>query len=187
MLVMELLTEWIQHTYQSHGVTTELYHVCTWVQGGLLQLRDLLDQCGVVRMQAPVSSQQEATEPAVPCVSSLQAVLAGHVKASLRRGGRTKETSAAFVGQPSPADSRVCPPAFNNGRVRILEFYGRDCTGLSLPKPWRLDFVSRLETWRKILGSFGPHNHSFAVSCKSRSMRVRGPLKWMRSILVMTF
>lgn len=69
--------------WSSRRETAGFYHIRTWVERGLLELWNLLHQCGVVRVQAPVSSQQEATEPAVPRVSSLQAVLAGHIKASL--------------------------------------------------------------------------------------------------------
>lgn len=57
----------------------------------------------MVAVQASVCHQQEATESPVPGVSSLQAVLAGHVEAPLQRGG---ETSGARWASMSPV---LCP------------------------------------------------------------------------------
>ncbi len=69
---------------------------CVW--WSLLKLWDFLHQCSVVGMQASVSHQQEATEPSVPRMSSLQAVFTGHIKASLQRGAHRGNVSC-YVGQ----------------------------------------------------------------------------------------
>lgn len=52
-------------------------------------------------MKTFVSGQQEATEPSVPRMSSLQAVFTGHIKASLQRR-RHKGNVSCYVGQESP-------------------------------------------------------------------------------------
>lgn len=76
-------------------------HMVTWIQRSLLKLWDFLHQCSVVGVQASVCDQQEATQPSVPRMSSLQAVLTGHIKASLQRRRHTGNVSC-YVGQWSP-------------------------------------------------------------------------------------
>lgn len=78
-------------------ITVDL-HILTRVHCSLLELWDLLHQCRDVVVQASVSDQQEATEPPVPRMSSLQAVFTGHIKASLASESHRGNVSCC-VGQ----------------------------------------------------------------------------------------
>lgn len=66
----------------------------------LLELWDFLRQRRAVGVQAAVSHQQEATQPAVPCVSPLQAVLTGHVKTPLQTKAHGKHQPCTLKKSP---------------------------------------------------------------------------------------
>lgn len=96
----------------------------TRVQWSLLELWDFLHQCSVVCVQASVCDQQEATEPSVPRMRSLQAVFTGHIKASLQRR-RHRGNVSSYVGQQSALRKR---PALITDMSTYVNFIGAAAT-----------------------------------------------------------